>query len=119
MNRLLCLLLLLALPASASAAALGRLFYTPEQRSGLEQARQQKRAATADGTTAAPKPLTYDGIVLRSDGRATRWIDGKPQPGGAYSLRSGGRLLRPGQTLDGNRVYEAHGIRRSEADTTP
>lgn len=119
MTRRSWLFALLIVLASPGQAALGRLFYTPEQRSALEQARAQNRSTTAATPAAPARALTYDGIVLRSDGRSTRWIDGKAKDGGSYTLQAGGRLLKPGQTLSGNRVLEAHGIRRPLQETTP
>jgi hypothetical protein len=111
-----CLLLLLA---NAGHAELGRLFYTPEQRAGLENARLQNRARATSSPTRAAKPVTYDGIVIRSDGRTTRWVNGTPQAGGPYELEAAGKTLKPGQTLAGNRVYEAHAITRPEAEKKP
>lgn len=87
----------------------GYLFYTPAQRAQLEQARARnitptQRVGAPAGETAAP--LRYDGTVIRSDGRATHWIDGRPQtdPGGAAGLKPGqvrtdGRILEPYQVL--------------------
>jgi hypothetical protein len=68
---------------------LGRLFYTPAQRAQLDTARSQRSrapAAVADPEPAAavPELLTYDGMVRRSDGKTTVWInnraihDGRP-----------------------------------------
>lgn len=108
------------LTAPASHAGLGRLFYTPDQRAGLEKARLQNRTqAPIRAPSIPPEPLTYDGIVIRSDGHATRWVNGKPQAGNSYEFHASGKALKPGQTLDQGRVYEAHGIRRSEIKETP
>lgn len=119
MNRPAWLFALLVSLAAPSQATLGRLFYTPEQRSALEQARAQKRTTTAAAPVAATHPLTYNGIVLRSDGRSTRWIDGKAKEGGRYALQAGGRTLKPGQTLSGNQIFEAHGVHRMPQETSP
>lgn len=88
---LLGLVLALAPPASDAAEPLGRLFYTPAQRAQLDAARVQKsRAATVvepDQAPPLPEIVTYGGVVRRSDGRTTVWIndravnDGKV-PGG-------------------------------------
>jgi hypothetical protein len=111
-----CLLLLLA---SASHAELGRLFYTPQQRAGLEKARLQNRTSATSSSSTATRPVTYDGILIRSDGRTTRWVNGTPRAGGPYELEARGKTLKPGQTLAGNRVYEAHGIHRPQAKEIP
>jgi hypothetical protein len=77
-----CALLLIADPVAA-AEPLGRLFFTPAQRSSLDVARNQKTRTTVDteGTDepAAPTPevLTYEGMVRRSDGKTTVWINNR------------------------------------------
>ncbi|TXF12862.1 hypothetical protein [Pelomicrobium methylotrophicum] len=67
------LLLLLAFALGARAAdPLGRLFFTPEQREALER----KRPQAAPPTTG----ITVNGLVQRSDGKATVWINGTAHP---------------------------------------
>lgn len=67
---------------------LGRLFLTPDQRTQLETVRAQRDRrlpATADADVApAPAPVPqgpgvviYNGVVRRSDGKSTVWINGK------------------------------------------
>lgn len=111
------LLLLLAAPPAA-AQALGRLFYTPEQREALDA---RRRARLPDKpAAAAPSPTTrLDGYVRRSSGRSTVWVDGEAmnenvQPEGMQLRRGqdpsrvtvvigedGRRIeMRVGQTLD-------------------
>jgi hypothetical protein len=119
MKAALGLILSSLLAPPASHADLGRLFYTPSQRAGLEQARLQNRTLTVQIASIPPKPVTYDGVVIRSDGHSTRWINGKPQAGESYELNARGKTLKPGQTLDQGQVYEAHGIRRTEMKETP
>ncbi|QID18794.1 hypothetical protein G3580_14895 [Nitrogeniibacter mangrovi] len=69
-------LALLALGHNALAQGpLGRLFFTPEEREAMDR---NPTGALAAPTKAAPR--TLDGIVRRSDGKATVWIDGLPQP---------------------------------------
>jgi hypothetical protein len=114
------LILLSAMACSpAGQAELGRLLYTPQQRQGLENARMQNRSVAEQATATTTLPLTYDGIVLRSDGRSTRWINGKPQSGNSYALTTRGKTLKPGQTVVGNSVYEPHGIRPEKTDDQP
>jgi len=93
----------------AATADPGRLFYTPAQRAQLEAARArnvtQVRQAAPD--TGAPPPIRYDGVVIRSDGKTTRWVDGQPQTGA-----SGVAGLKPGQIRADGRVYEPYQVLR-------
>lgn len=78
--RLLCLLLFAAsLPVAASAEELGRLFFTPERRLALDRQRQfnliERQETPQDPT------LTINGVVTRSSGKRTVWINGIPQEG--------------------------------------
>lgn len=65
---------LLPLPVAAEQA-LGRLFFTPEKRAALERSRRLnlRQAQQNEGET-----LSLDGIVRRSDGSGTAWINGRP-----------------------------------------
>ncbi len=89
----------------------GRLFYTPAQRAQLEAARardlSQPRGQNKTAAPAAPAPLRFDGMLIRSDGKTTRWIDGRPQLDGAAV--SG---LKPGQVRADGRVYEPYQVLR-------
>lgn len=74
------LFLLLQLPISSGwpqSEPLGRLFFTPQQRAALERQRQlnllPNRAEQEDA-----EPLTINGIVHRSSGRHTTWVNGVP-----------------------------------------
>jgi hypothetical protein len=113
-NKTVLILVTLLACSTASQAELGRLFYTPQQRQGLENARVQNRSVAGPASATTTQPLTYDGIVLRSDGRSTRWINGKQQSGNSYALTTQGKTLKPGQTVVGGSVYEPHGIRPEE-----
>lgn len=120
-----------AVPATPTAAKapepLGRMFFTPSQRASLDVARKQ-RARTALATdkteevqTAAPvaQSITYDGVVRRSDGKSTVWLNSRPvhdkesagsvvvgriRPDGGVSLQmpQSGRTvdLKPGQSVE-------------------
>jgi hypothetical protein len=61
---------------SVSAEPLGRLFLTPERRATLERQRQLniQEVQTLEGST-----VSLDGIVTRSSGRSTVWINQRPQ----------------------------------------
>jgi hypothetical protein len=100
----------LAIGASASAAEIGRLFFTPAERAQLDIARTHKKTAApaaapaAEEETPVPQVVTYGGLVRRSDGRSMLWLNdrlleekealrgpalqGKVRPDGAVSLRT-------------------------------
>ncbi len=80
-------LLLLLGGAARAEDNLGRLFFTPTQRAELD--RERVAAATNASRPAAvqaqpkakappPKMMTLNGIVRRSDGETTVWMNGKP-----------------------------------------
>ena len=123
MTRLLVGLLLLSSAglchAQAQNPALGRLFFTPEQRDGLD-ARRRARVPDKPAATTVVSPTTrLDGFVRRSGGPSTVWVNGEglletspeaPRIGvnrsndGKVSIGvgdSGARVgLKPGETLD-------------------
>ena len=105
----LLLLAMLGVCGASLAADPGRLFYTPQQRAQLEAARArnvtQVKQATPDA--GAPPPVRYDGVVVRSDGKTTRWVDGQPQLDA-----SGVAGLKPGQIRADDRVYEPYQVLR-------
>lgn len=89
----------------------GRLFFTPAQRAQLEAARARNTTQPSPGhlssSDGGPAPLRYDGLVIRSDGTTTRWVDGKPQRSGAAV--SG---LKPGQIRANGKIYEPYQLLR-------
>ena len=122
-----CALVALSGPVTA-ADRLGRLFFTPEERATLDAARMKKSQVnlTTDAPTEkppappAPEVVTYGGLVRRSDGNATIWLNdraihgkdvragasvvGKVRPDGSVTLHSqqSGRSvdLRVGQRAE-------------------
>lgn len=67
----------LLLAAGAPRAELaGRFFFTPQERAALDASR---RAGSAPGARAADGPITVNGLVSRSSGKSTVWINGAPQ----------------------------------------
>lgn len=97
-------------PGAAAPPALGRLFYTPEQRAAMDQGRSSLlargtrpsakpavRNKTADGAEGLPAGSTYtlQGILRRSDGEATVWINNE-----AVSERMGERGIARGSLAD-------------------
>jgi hypothetical protein len=81
----------------------GRLFYTPAQRAQLEAARTRGIHSPASSPQHSPAeaPQRYDGVIIRSDGQVTHWVDGKP-------ATAAPRSLRPGQTRARGKVYESY-----------
>src|SRR4051812_23746051 len=85
MRPLVLLLGLVAAHAAWAAQPIGRLFFTPAERAALDASRVQKpvpQAAAAQQEAAAARPpsqtITYSGIVRRSDGKSTLWLNNKP-----------------------------------------
>lgn len=84
----LVLVLGIADQAIAADESLGRLFFTPKQRAALDAGAPISRPAPKPAATAAaprriapppaPRELRLGGVVTRSDGERTVWIDGKP-----------------------------------------
>lgn len=123
LKRLVCLsALLLATPvAQGESRAVvpadpGRLFYTPAQRAQLEAARTRNVTQVGQASaTAGPATVRFDGMVIRSDGLGTRWVNGRPQAG-----PSGVADLKPGQIRADGKVYEPYQVLRpSPPDAAP
>jgi len=118
--RILLVVCLMPLPLGAAApqpAELQRLFFTPAQRAEM----QTTRARPATGRTqsnlpgaadAAPAPVQYDGVLIRSDGKTTRWVDGKAQVG-----TSGIANMKPGQIRANGKLYERYQVLRPQPAT--
>lgn len=76
-RRWLFCLLLASLPLhAADTTEIGRLFFTPEKRALLEHQRltNTRQTQSLEGAT-----LSLDGVVQRSSGKSTVWINGHPQ----------------------------------------
>jgi hypothetical protein len=112
-------LILALVPGAAAAQELGRLFFTPEQRSNLDLRRKARMPDKPSAPSAAAPVTRLDGYVKRSNGPSTVWINGESlgesaaeapridtarPDSGAVSLNAGegaNRVrLRPGETLD-------------------
>lgn len=112
-------LLLIASGSVSSRAAepLGRLFFTPAQRTTLDAGKELDRPKQAGPAVRGPRSVTVNGVVTRSDGESTVWVNGRPadarrpdtatitaKPAGAASARvrvmDSDARLRVGQTLD-------------------
>ncbi len=112
------LVVLLAAP-SVHAQALGRLFFTPEQRETLDARRKARVPDKPVAATVVSPTTTVDGYVKRSAGPSTVWINGESatesspdapridsgrSASGSVSIsvgEAGKRVrLKPGETLD-------------------
>lgn len=89
---------------AADTPELGRLFFTPERRTALERQRTHniQEAQTLQGSS-----MSLDGVVYRSSGKVTVWINQQAQTE-SESARTGvsavispknpgGALLQPGE----------------------
>lgn len=90
-------------PASAQTLGLGRLFTTPEQRIALDMRRAASQSMAGGANPAptppsgqpaepapaapAPEPVQLDGVVRRSGGKSTVWLNQVPHTDGAAQLR--------------------------------
>lgn len=114
---------LLLLAPLGHAEALGRLFFSAEQRAMLDLARD--RAPTKNGVeevqAVTPSEITLNGMVTRSDGKASLWVNGRLEQGIHYrgtpernqvqlKMPAGGVKLKVGQTYDpaNDRVEESY-----------
>ncbi|HET6491367.1 MAG TPA: hypothetical protein VFG44_00185 [Burkholderiales bacterium] len=136
------LALLFAVNAASAAESLGRLFYTPAERAQLDVLRSRKNVAAPEQQEPPPAPevVTYGGVVRRSDGKTTVWInnqvvndgkatDGLPissrvRPDDSVSLKlpqaSGSIDLKVGQSVEigSGAIAEpyARGVRRARPE---
>jgi len=113
-----CLLLwpltAMALPQQPETTLPGRLFYTSAQRNMLNEARTHQvtdlpRMSTSVSSPAPSASVSFDGVITRSDGIATHWINGRPHVGRSSNKV---RNLKPGQTRAAQKVYESYQIRQ-------
>jgi hypothetical protein len=79
---------------AADAPELGRLFFTPERRATLEHQRafNVQEAQTLQGTT-----MSLDGVVYRSSGKATVWINHQAQNEGESARTGVNAVVSPAQ----------------------
>jgi hypothetical protein len=86
-------LTLLAPAFAADAPELGRLFFTPERRSTLERQRtlNVQEAQSLQGTS-----MSLDGVVYRSSGKATVWVNNQAQTEGESSRTGVTATISPG-----------------------
>jgi len=71
--------MILSLAATAQAENMGRLFFTPEQRLVLDNARGQKVKIEVEAQSEEPAPeiVSLNGVVKRNDGHTTVWLNNR------------------------------------------
>jgi hypothetical protein len=85
-------------PAASAEEALGRLFFTPERRKALDR---QRLLNIQDTKQVSEDPrLTINGMVTRSSGKRTSWVNGAAQN---ENDMSGGTVVVP-QGRDAGKV---------------
>lgn len=80
--RLFSMALLALAPGLAAADSTERLFFTPQERAALDLQRNTGDGAVSVETVGAPllgREITLNGIVKRSGGKSTVWVNGVPQ----------------------------------------
>ncbi|HEX2825713.1 MAG TPA: hypothetical protein VHP37_05160 [Burkholderiales bacterium] len=124
------LALVLVLDTAGAAQPIGRLFFTPAERAQLDVARATKRTAEPAGSqkSAEPPPpetriITYNGIVRRSDGKSTLWLNNRvaPEKEALSNLPVTGRVRPDGrvtlQAPDGGGTIDLKVGQRAELTT--
>jgi hypothetical protein len=72
---------MIAVHPNVQAQELGRLFFTPEQRSALDARRKARVPDKPAAVPQAEQPITrIDGAVRRSGGRSTVWVNSEAIP---------------------------------------
>ncbi|MEO8009524.1 MAG: hypothetical protein ABI728_13535 [Betaproteobacteria bacterium] len=73
--------LIAALPwwPAHTAEPLGRLFFTPAQRNALDAGKHVRTSQISPASAVrVPQEVTLNGVVTRSDGESTVWVNGRP-----------------------------------------
>jgi len=109
---------LLACADALAAEPVGRLFFTPAQRHALDAGKRIGETAPRAPEPRGPQEVRLDGVVTRSDGESTVWVNGHPSdlsplPNIGVSVGTdpasaqirvpgipGGRRISVGQSLD-------------------
>ena len=90
-----------AMPCATTAEELGRLFFTPERRQQLDHQRQfniEERSKVPEDPT-----LTINGVVTRSSGKRTVWVNGVPQ-------ENSGGVVSPKRSNPGKVVVDTNDV---------
>lgn len=105
-----CVLIATTVPFPADSEELGRLFFTPERRQTLDRQRQfniQERKEIPEDPT-----LTINGLVTRSSGKRTVWINGVAQD--EKDIGSGVAVM-PNRTNPGKVIVQPDGAPSTKA----
>jgi hypothetical protein len=81
------------------------MFFTPAERAALDELRRRPVAVTAPQSTAlppAPERVTLDGVVRRSDGTTTVWLNNRLLEG--KRTAEGLEVLEPKRTRGAGRI---------------
>ena len=128
-----CLSLFSILTAGQSSYAdiPGRLFFTPQQRATLDNARAQTQEVKAGPATLSGS-VTFKGYVQRSDGHTTVWVNrealhdqaldhGKGPPTLRVPTATRWVPLKAGQSMDATSgsVEEGYGASENKRNTAP
>lgn len=142
MARLTFLLMIAFLPGHAFCAGaepLGRLFFSPDERAMLDRQRNKTSADSPPNQVTQTDQITLNGIVRRSSGKTTAWINQLPQnenetpqgvvvlqrgqaskPSAVLLLPSGKRIkLKAGQTFDATKGKVREGYEDATAPSPP
>lgn len=127
---LLAAIFLLGAGHSMAEEALGRLFFSPAERNRLDTARETaiananrpRQQVVASSPAIAPsRVLTLNGIVRRSDGESTVWVNGAPIDSGStaadLSIRNVGTNLAGIRITDVGRTIRLKVGQSAEAIT--
>ena len=111
-------------PAANADEELGRLFFTPERRQALDRQRQfniqEKQEIPEDPT------LTINGVVTRSSGKRTVWINGVAQndnekPSGVAIIpnrKAPGKVVVQSGDADARNAKVGETVNRTTGDAT-
>lgn len=101
MKTLIAVLLLVCAASAQAAEAVGRIFFTPAQREQLDTLRKQKAVASQVRDEPVPETVTYNGIIRRSDGQATVWVNNQQLTGAELRDKQAlvGSISRDGQIV--------------------
>ncbi|MBL8511783.1 MAG: hypothetical protein JNM52_09070 [Betaproteobacteria bacterium] len=77
----------------------GTLFFTEAERRAMDKARTDQSQSTTDRQPGAKAPGLINGVVKRSDGKGTVWVDGAPIAGGAGQATTSKMVGKPLHTV--------------------
>nr|VFK20047.1 MAG: hypothetical protein BECKLFY1418C_GA0070996_10673 [Candidatus Kentron sp. LFY] len=90
--------------AQADTPLLGRLFFSNEERQELDrfrdEAKEHKDSVAGEKQAISAKSFTMDGVVMRSNGKSTFWINGVPIPENSVSQTGIHIIEQPDNTIE-------------------